>query len=182
MSKIATEQDVYNVGQTGTPTANKCCTKKRMEALGCRGTNGVENYASNRLVPEGNYQKNVIGSFKLIFVSYNYKPVFHTSNAIVTDEGNGDYLVEITNNNWNVTIELYVHYATSIYYVNYREQTLNFSIQNVIGVSNCNVSYNTTNIKATIGDRNQTSFGYGVNCTFGTTTGQINCTGYLLKN
>lgn len=57
MSKIATEQDVYNIGQTGTPITNKCCTKQRMEALGCEGINGVENYASNRLVPEGNYIK-----------------------------------------------------------------------------------------------------------------------------
>lgn len=57
MSKIATEQDVYNVGQTGTPTANKCCTKKRMETLGCMGINGGENYANNRLIPEGYYKK-----------------------------------------------------------------------------------------------------------------------------
>lgn len=70
----------------------------------------------------------------------------------------------------------------SKHYINYREQTLNFSIQNVIGTSNCSVSYNTINIKATISDKNQTTFGYGINCTFGTTTGQINCTGYLLKN
>lgn len=64
MSKIATEQDVYNVGQTGTPTVNKCCTKKRMEALGCTGINGIENYDSNRLVPEGYYQ-NTAQSFKI---------------------------------------------------------------------------------------------------------------------
>ena len=57
MSKIATEQDVYNVGKQGTPVANKCCTKKRMEALGCMGINGGENYANNRLIPEGYYTK-----------------------------------------------------------------------------------------------------------------------------
>lgn len=33
MGKIATKQEVYNVGQTGTPITNKCCTKQRMEAL-----------------------------------------------------------------------------------------------------------------------------------------------------
>lgn len=57
MDKIATEQEVYNVGQTGMPTANKCCTKQRMEALGCMGINGGENYANNRLIPEGYYKK-----------------------------------------------------------------------------------------------------------------------------
>lgn len=182
MGKIATEQEVYNVGQTGTPTANKCCTKQRMEALGCEGINGVENYASNRLVPEGNYIKNVIGSFKLSFQSYTYKPVFHASNAIVTDAGNNEYLVKVTDNNWNVVIELYINYYMSIHYINYKEQTLNFSVRNVIGTNNCSVSYNTTNMKATITNRDQTGFGYGVNCNFGSTTGQINCTGYILKN
>lgn len=183
MDKIATEQEVYNVGQTGTPTANKCCTKQRMEALGCTGINGVENYASNRLVPEGNYIKNVIGSFKLSFQSYTYKPVFHASNAIVTDAGNDEYLVKVTDNNWNIVIELYINYYMSIHYINYKEQTLNFLVRNVIGTNNCSVSYNnTTNIRATITNRDQTSFGYGVNCNFGSTTGQINCTGYILKN
>lgn len=182
MSKIATEQDVYDVGKKDTPVANKCCTKQRMEALGCTGINGVENYPSNRLVPEGNYIKNVIGSFKLIFQSYTYKPVFHASNAIVTDAGNDEYLVQVTDNDWNIVIELYINYYTSIHYINYKEQTLNFSVWNVIGTNNCNVSYNTTNMKATIINRDQTSFGYGVYCTFGNAVGQINCTGYILKN
>lgn len=57
MSKIATEQDVYNVGKKRAPVANKCCTKQRMEELGCMGINGVENYANNRLIPEGYYKK-----------------------------------------------------------------------------------------------------------------------------
>lgn len=57
MGKIATERDVYNVGKKSAPVANKCCTKQRMEELGCMGINGVENYANNRLIPEGYYKK-----------------------------------------------------------------------------------------------------------------------------
>lgn len=47
MSKIATEQEAYNIGRTGTPVSNKCCTKVRAEALGCT-ING--SYSSNQLV------------------------------------------------------------------------------------------------------------------------------------
>ena len=69
MSKIATEQEVYNVGQTGTPIANKCCTKQRMEALGCTGTNGVENYQNNRPIIGAN---NISSSYYSTMVLYKF--------------------------------------------------------------------------------------------------------------
>lgn len=182
MSKIATEQDIYNVGQTGTPTANKRCTKQRMEALGCTGTNGVENYASNRLVPEGNYTKNVIGSFKLAFLSERYKPVFHVTNATVTDLGDDNYLVGIINNNWSITIEFYVNSLIGTHIINVKEQTLDFSMKRIIGASNCNASYSYLGISASSIDRSKNEFGYSIEFNFGNTVGQINCTGYILEN
>lgn len=182
MSKIATEQDVYNVGKKDTPVANRCCTKQRMEALGCTGTNGVENYASNRLVPEGNYIKNVIGSFKLVFLSERYKPVFHVTNAAVTDLGDDNYLVEIINNNWTITIEFYVSSLISTHIITVKEQTLDFSMKRIIGTSNCNVPYSYHGISASIIDRSKNEFGYSIEFDFGNTVGQINCTGYILKN
>lgn len=47
MGKIATEQEAYNIGKSGIPTSNKCCTKTRAEELGCK-VSGV--YESNQLV------------------------------------------------------------------------------------------------------------------------------------
>lgn len=182
MGKIATEQEVYNVGQTGTPTANKCCTKQRMEALGCTGINGVENYASNRLVPEGNYTKIVIGSFKLAFSSERYKPLFHVINATVTDLGDDNYLVEIIDSSWNIMIEFYASSLIGTHIINVKEQTLDFSMKRIIGASNCNASYSYLGISASSIDRRKNEFGYGIEFNFGNTVGQINCTGYILKN
>lgn len=182
MGKIATEQEVYNVGQTGTPTANKCCTKQRMEALGCEGIGGVENYANNRLVPEGNYIKNVIGSFKLVFLSERYKPVFHVTNATVTDLGDDNYLVEIINNNWSILIEFYVSSLISTHIITVKEQTLDFSMKIIIGTSNCKASYSYLGMSASSIDRSKNEFGYGIGFNFGNTVGIINCTGYILKN
>lgn len=182
MSKIATEQDVYNVGKQGTPVANKCCTKQRMEALGCKGINGVENYASNRLVPEGNYTKNVIGSFKLAFLSERYKPVFHANNATVTDLGDDNYLVEIINSSWDIMIEFYASSLIIPHIITVKEQTLDFSMKRIIGANNCNASYSYLSISASSIDRSKNEFGYGIEFNFGSTTGQINCTGYILKN
>lgn len=36
MGKIATEQEAYGIGGKGTPVANKCCTRSRAIALGCK--------------------------------------------------------------------------------------------------------------------------------------------------
>lgn len=182
MGKIATEQDAYDVGKKGTPVANKCSTKQRMEALGCTGINGVENYASNRLVPEGNYTKNVIGSFKLAFLSERHKPVFHVNNATVTDLGDDNYLVEIINNSWSIMIEFHASSLISTHIITVKEQTLDFSMKRIIGTSNCNASYSYLGISALSIDRSKNEFGYGIEFNFGNTLGQINCTGYILKN
>lgn len=47
MSKIATEQEAYNIGGSGSPVDKKMCTKARAIALGCT-VNG--SYANNQLV------------------------------------------------------------------------------------------------------------------------------------
>ena len=47
MGKIATEQEAYNIGGSGSYTTNKCCTKSRAEELGC---NVSGSYTSSRLV------------------------------------------------------------------------------------------------------------------------------------
>lgn len=47
MGKIATEQEAYNIGGIGTPTKEKCCTKTRAEALGCKVSGS---YTNNQLV------------------------------------------------------------------------------------------------------------------------------------
>ena len=54
--KILTEQEAYNIGQTGTPTANLLCTYARAQALGCTANSGYT-LASNQLVYEGSIQK-----------------------------------------------------------------------------------------------------------------------------
>ena len=56
MSKIATEQEAYNIGKLGTPVTNKCCTKERAEELGCK-VNG--SYSSNQLVQLSDLTKNL---------------------------------------------------------------------------------------------------------------------------
>lgn len=43
MSKIATEQEAYNIGGQGTPVANKCATNARAYALGCKKLSVADN-------------------------------------------------------------------------------------------------------------------------------------------
>ena len=58
MGKIALEIEVYSVGGEGTPVANKCCTKSRAEALGCKIKDGYS-YASNQLIEQDCYEKSM---------------------------------------------------------------------------------------------------------------------------
>ncbi len=58
MGKIATEQEVYNVGGKGTPITNKCCTKSRAETLGCKIKSGYS-YKDNQLIEQGSYEKDI---------------------------------------------------------------------------------------------------------------------------
>lgn len=58
MGKIATEQEVYNVGGKGTPITNKCCTKSRVETLGCKIKSGYS-YKDNQLIEQGSYEKDI---------------------------------------------------------------------------------------------------------------------------
>lgn len=46
MSKIATEQEAYNIGGKGTPIAKKCVTNARAYALGCKKLS----VANNKLI------------------------------------------------------------------------------------------------------------------------------------
>lgn len=124
MGKIATEQEVYNVGQTGTPTANKCCTKQRMEALGCEGINGVENYENNRLVPQNSYKQ---APYKIKFSGMNH----YATDVQVTESGGGVYLstndqyyylhIPVTYNK-DIRIILQINYSAHQSYINMNEK------------------------------------------------------------
>ncbi len=56
MGKIALETEVYAIGGKGSPVSNKCSTKARAEALGCKIKSGYS-YASNQLIEQGSYEK-----------------------------------------------------------------------------------------------------------------------------
>lgn len=60
MGKIATEADVKAVGGKGTATANKCCKKERVSALGCVLTSSR---STNQLVMEGTYKKAITNAY-----------------------------------------------------------------------------------------------------------------------
>ena len=47
MGKIATEQEAHDIGGSGTPVSNKCCTSQRAQELGCE-VSGM--YTINQLV------------------------------------------------------------------------------------------------------------------------------------
>ena len=47
MGKIATEQEAHDIGGSGTPVSNKCCTSQRARELGCK-VSGM--YTINQLV------------------------------------------------------------------------------------------------------------------------------------
>ena len=125
MGKIATEQEVYNVGQTGTPIANKCCTKQRMEALGCEGINGVENYENNRLVPQNSYKQ---APYKIKFSGMN-----HYATDVQVTASNGDDVYLSTDNQYyylhipvtyskDIHITLKINYSTQQSYINMNEK------------------------------------------------------------
>lgn len=63
MGKIATEQEAYSIGQSGSPMANKCCTKERAQALGCDLS---QEYETNQLVEKDSLIKN----FQRVYLSY----------------------------------------------------------------------------------------------------------------
>ena len=185
MSKIATEQDVYNVGKQGTPVANKCCTKQRMEALGCRGTNGVENYASNRLVPEGNYTKSALGSFEIDTQSHNIDAILHCNNANATDsDKHANYSnIDVTANNWSVLIEIGLYKNNSYVWQNVRDETMPFSVKS-INSSNCTVTFNGTGLGTSLGFQVKglhaiDGSGFTAHCNLGDLSGTISYTFYF---
>lgn len=52
MGKIALETEVYAIGGKGSPVSNKCCTKARAEALGCKIKSGILMLQTNLLNKE----------------------------------------------------------------------------------------------------------------------------------
>lgn len=111
MGKIATEQDVYNVGKKGTPTANKCCTKERVTALGCTLT---QSRNAHQLVMEGTYKKsttdiycNVTLSQFLLdnTVAFN----FHFNPTKTLDIGSG------TKTEQNISVSLLLNTSSAAY-------------------------------------------------------------------
>ena len=71
MGKIATEQEAYNIGNSGSPVTNKGCTKSRAEALGCDVSG---NYANNQLVQLSDLSR------------LSYRVSFSISNASTSDD------------------------------------------------------------------------------------------------
>lgn len=63
MGKIATEQDVHNIGKQGIPVQNKCCTKERVSELGCTLTKDRNNH---QLVEKDTYTETT----KIVEVRY----------------------------------------------------------------------------------------------------------------
>ena len=59
MAKIALETEVRSVGGKGSATTNKCCTKARADALGCKIKSGYS-YKDNQLIEQGSYEKDLI--------------------------------------------------------------------------------------------------------------------------
>lgn len=55
--KMATEQEVYNIGKKGSPEANRCCTARRARELGCRVLN---NRQDNQLLDLGDVEPDAI--------------------------------------------------------------------------------------------------------------------------
>lgn len=86
MSKIATEQEAYNIGKTGTPVSNKCCTKARAEALGCTI---IDRYSSNQLVKLNDLNRQVYRvSFLIRNVSTSDNSVHCLTNGAPTRSHN----------------------------------------------------------------------------------------------
>lgn len=185
MGKIATERDVYNVGKKGAPVANKCCTKRRMEELGCKGINGIENYASNRLVPEGNYTKSALGSFEIDTQSHNIDAVLHCNNANGTEsDKHANYSnIDVTANNWSVLIEIGLYKDNYYIWLNVRDETMPFSVKS-INSSNCTVTFNGTGVSTQLGFQVKglkgiNGSGFTAYCDLGGLSGTISYTFYF---
>lgn len=63
MSKIATEQEAYNIGGKGTPVAKKCATNARAYALGCKKLS----VADNKLIEASKLVRDLIDLGDVIF-------------------------------------------------------------------------------------------------------------------
>lgn len=68
MAKIALETEVRSVGGKGSATTNKCCTKARAEALGCKIKSGYS-YRDNQLIEQGSYEKDITRWFIVTYTS-----------------------------------------------------------------------------------------------------------------
>lgn len=71
--RLATEQDAYNKGKTGTPTIKKLCTATRASALGCT----CGSYSGKRIVP--------VSSLAAKLPTYTYAITFRANNYSTSD-------------------------------------------------------------------------------------------------
>lgn len=71
--RLATEQDAYNKGKTGTPTSKKLCTATRASALGCT----CGSYTGKRIVP--------VSVLAAKLPKYTYAITFRTNSYTTSD-------------------------------------------------------------------------------------------------
>ena len=71
--RLATEQDAYNKGKTGTPTSKKLCTATRASALGCT----CGSYSGKRIVP--------VSALAAKLPTYTYTIKFRANNYSTYD-------------------------------------------------------------------------------------------------
>lgn len=70
MSKIATEQEAYQIGRKGSPVDKKCCTKQRAVELGC---NVTTEYDNNQLVQKSDLSHPVLRTMGIYFQGLWYQ-------------------------------------------------------------------------------------------------------------
>ena len=87
MGKIATENEAYEIGGSGTPVTNKCCTKSKAEEFGC--------------LVEGDYSNNQLVQLSDLKAGQNYKSMIIQLNNILDqptyDSASGFLQFELSN-------------------------------------------------------------------------------------
>ena len=100
MGKIATEQEVYNVGGKETPIINKCCTKSRAETLGCKIKSGYS-YKDNQLIEQGSYEKKIIRYFCFV-MNFTEKDKYNIEKGVFPYYGNIELSPKEGKINWKL--------------------------------------------------------------------------------
>ena len=130
MDKIATEQEAYDIGETGIPNGNKCCTKQKALELGCKiSANTDFAYMDNELIPLSRLQKPVM-DINIHFTIVNYGEVITPTTVRILTYKDSSYTkiihdtgVTIGENNETFngydsrSISSQIHYTNDITYL-----------------------------------------------------------------